>query len=56
MGKIGKNTLNTTKSNMTTTKASSSKAASLEHPNTDEAEESDLKIVLRECLRPLKRK
>ena len=56
MGKQGKNILNTTKSNMTPTKTSGSITARFEHPNTDEAEEHDLKITLGECLRLLNRK
>ena len=43
MGRQGKNTLNTTKSDKTLTKTSDITAARLEHPNTDEAKENYLK-------------
>ena len=42
MGRQGKNTLNTTKSNMTPTNTGGSTTAKLEHPNIDESEENDL--------------
>ena len=54
MGRQGKNTFNTTKSNMTPTKTTGPTMARLEHPNTDEAEENNLKNNFRRMFEALK--
>ena len=50
----GKSTLSTTKSNTTPIKTSGPTTARLEHPNTDEAEENDLKNNFRRMFEALK--
>ena len=54
MGRQGKNTLNTTKNNMTPTKNNGSISARLEHLNVDEAGENDLKNNFRRMFEALK--
>ena len=54
MGRQGKNTLNTTKSNMTPIKTSSPTTARLEQQNIDEAQENDLKNSFRRMFEALK--
>ena len=54
MGRQGKNTHNTTKSNMTSVKTSDPTTAWPEQPNIDEAEENDLKNNFRRMFETLK--
>ena len=54
MGRQGKNTCNTAKSNVTSVESSDPTTARLEQPNIDETEENDLKDNFRRMFEALK--